>query len=117
MRLVAKTYWGGAPFQFRRPPRAARAEPIVLRSPDHREIQGLFWTPEAQTVPRTAVVCMHPRVDFSRHYSFPRLLAEGIGCLGANTRNPNNDTGSAVSARWLAAHDPNDASAARKTLR
>jgi pimeloyl-ACP methyl ester carboxylesterase len=35
---------------------------------------------------------MHPRVDFSRHYSFPRLLAEGIGCLGANTRNPNNDT-------------------------
>ena len=32
------------------------------------------------------------RVDFGRHYSFPRLLAAGIGCLGANTRNPNNDT-------------------------
>ncbi len=35
---------------------------------------------------------MHPRVDFTRHYTFPRLLAAGVGCLGATTRSPNNDT-------------------------
>ena len=34
---------------------------------------------------------MHPRVDFTRHYMFARFLDAGIGCLGANTRNPNND--------------------------
>src|SRR5690606_24345140 len=31
------------------------------------------------------------RVDFTRHYCFPDLLAAGITCLGANTRHPNND--------------------------
>ncbi len=92
MLLVAKTYWGGVPFNFRRPPESAKVEPVLLDTPDHRQIHGLFWTPEDEPVPRVAVVCMHPRVDFTRHYSFPRLLAAGIGCLGANTRNPNNDT-------------------------
>jgi len=92
MTLVAKTYWGGAPFQFRRPPEAADVEAPVLRSPDQREIKGLYWTPRANPKPRVAVVAMHPRVDFGHHYSFPRLLEAGIACLGANTRNPNNDT-------------------------
>jgi hypothetical protein len=92
MQLVAKTYWGGAPFHFRKEPEAAEVAPVLLKTPDHREIQGLFWTPRAQPIPEVAVVCMHPRVDFTRHYSFPRLLEAGIGCLGANTRNPNNDT-------------------------
>jgi pimeloyl-ACP methyl ester carboxylesterase len=90
--LIAKTYWGGAPFYFRREPESADVRPVLLSTVDHRQIQGLFWTPSSAPVPRVAVVCMHPRVDFSRHYSFPRLLAAGIGCLGANTRNPNNDT-------------------------
>lgn len=92
MTLIAKTYWGGVPFSFRAAPDKARVEPLNLRTPDFREIQGLYWTPESAPTPRVAVVCMHPRVDFGRHYSFPRLLAAGIGCLGANTRNPNNDT-------------------------
>jgi pimeloyl-ACP methyl ester carboxylesterase len=92
MLLVAKTYWGGAPFNFRQEPEAAQVVPLLLETVDHRQIQGLFWTPSGQPVPRVAVVCMHPRVDFTRHYTFPRLLAAGIGCLGANTRNPNNDT-------------------------
>jgi len=90
--LVAKTYWGGAPFHFRRQPRAADVAPLLLRSPDHRELGGLYWAPRNRPRPRVAVACMHPRVDFSRHYSFPRLLEAGIGCLGASTRNPNNDT-------------------------
>jgi pimeloyl-ACP methyl ester carboxylesterase len=92
MLLVAKTYWGGAPFNFRQEPEGAKVAPLLLDTADHRQIQGLYWTPAGSPVPRVAVVCMHPRVDFTRHYSFPRLLAAGIGCLGANTRNPNNDT-------------------------
>jgi hypothetical protein len=92
MLLVAKTYWGGAPFNFRRPPKDADVEPVLLRAADRRELSGLLWTPTGNRAPRVGVVCMHPRVDFSRHYSFPRLLEAGIACLGANTRNPNNDT-------------------------
>ena len=92
MLLVAKTYWEGAPFNFRAEPVSADVKPLLLTTVDHRQIQGLFWTPAGQPRPRIAVIAMHPRVDFSRHYSFPRLLEAGIGCLGANTRNPNNDT-------------------------
>ena len=92
MLLVAKTYWGRAPFNFRQEPDGAEVSPVLLDTVDRRQIHGLFWTPSGAPVPRIAVVCMHPRVDFSRHYSFPRLLEAGIACLGANTRNPNNDT-------------------------
>ncbi len=92
MLLLAKTYWEGAPFNFRHPIPEARVEPLLLQTVDRRQIHGLYWSPEKEPTPRVAVVCMHPRVDFTRHYSFPRLLAAGIACLGANTRNPNNDT-------------------------
>jgi len=91
MILISKTYWGGSPFNFRRKPQHAQVESLVLRTEDFRELRGLYWTPQNVPRPRVAVVCMHPRVDFSHHYSFPRLLEAGIGCLGANTRNPNND--------------------------
>jgi alpha-beta hydrolase superfamily lysophospholipase len=92
VRLIARTYWAGMPFEFRTPPRAARVESLRLCADDGRQLGGLYWTPEASPRPRVAVLCMHPRVDFGRHYSFPRLLEAGIGCLGATTRNPNNDT-------------------------
>lgn len=91
MILVARSYWLGAPFQFRSNPPGAGVEPVLLTAPDHRQSSGLWWTPPGNPLPRVAVLAMHPRVDFSRHYTFPRLLAAGIGCLGANTRNPNND--------------------------
>ena len=91
MILVAKTYWGGAPFDFRSPPRAG-VEPTSIKSADGRDVRGLYWTPEGARRPRVAVVAMHPRVDFTRHYTFPRLVDAGIGCLGATTRSPNNDT-------------------------
>lgn len=91
MTIIAKTYWGGAPYHFRKKVEA-EVEPLLLRAADFREFQGLYWTPRSTPRPKVAVVCMHPRVDFTRHYTFPRLLERGIGCLGANTRNPNNDT-------------------------
>jgi hypothetical protein len=91
MILVAKTYWAGAPFDFRRPPRAG-VEPVAIKAADHRDVRGLYWTPEGAPRPRVAVVAMHPRVDFTRHYTFPRLLDAGIACLGATTRSAGNDT-------------------------
>jgi hypothetical protein len=92
MILVAKTYWAGAPFDFRRSPPGAGVEPATLKAADGRELRGLYWTPQGTPRPRVAVVAMHPRVDFTRHYTFSRLLDAGIGCLGANPRSPNNDT-------------------------
>lgn len=91
MTFLARTYWAGAPFQFRAPPRDAEVESLVLRSADARDIRALYWTPRENPRPRAAVVAMHPRVDFTHHYSFPRFVAAGLGCLGALSRNPNND--------------------------
>ena len=90
MTLVAQAYWEGAPFFFR--PADARVDSVCLRSEDGRQILGLFWRRASHPRPRVAAVLMHPRVDFSRHYTIPRLLEAGIGVLTANTRNPNNDT-------------------------
>ena len=113
MILVSKTYWGGAPFNFRRPPRDAGVESRVLKAADGRELRALYWTPRDRPRPRVAVIAMHPRVDFTHHYTFPRLVEDGIGCLGANTRSPNNDTSTeheemvldvAACVRWLREH-------------
>jgi len=110
MILVARSYWGGAPFRFRQPPRHARVEAPVLKTSDFREISGLYWTPESDPHPQLAVLLMHPRVDFGHHYAIPRLVQAGLGVLGANTRNPNNDTDTvheeivldvAAAVRWL----------------
>ncbi|MBN9526976.1 MAG: hypothetical protein J0H82_12260 [Alphaproteobacteria bacterium] len=92
MKLVAKTYWQGSPVHFRRPPRDAAAEPLVLHAHDGAELRGLWWTPKNNPNPRVAVLAMHPRADFTQHYIFPALLDAGYGCLGANTRSPNNDS-------------------------
>ncbi len=92
MTLVSKTYWLGAPFFFKREPENARVRSLCFYSADHRQLGGLYWTREDQPAPKVAAVLMHPRVDFSRHYTIPRLLEAGMGVLAANTRNPNNDT-------------------------
>src|SRR4051794_29188100 len=42
--LVSKTYWGGMPFWFRKPPEQALVESVVLRTHDLRQIRALYWT-------------------------------------------------------------------------
>lgn len=91
MTLISRTYWGGMPFDFRAPPKDARVEPVKLFSQDFRELRGLFWSPETAGRP-IGVLLMHPRVDFTRHYAIPRLVAAGFSVLALNGRNPNDDT-------------------------
>jgi hypothetical protein len=92
MTLVASTYWAGMPFWFRRPPDDARVRSLALRTADSRQIKALYWTPGSGPAPRVGVVVMHPRVDFTHHYTVPRLVAAGFGVLAANSRHVNNDT-------------------------
>lgn len=113
MILISKTYWAGAPWSFRERPREAGLESVDLRADDFRRFRALYWTPPGVPRPRVAVVCMHPRVDFTHHYCIPRLVAAGVGVLGANTRNPNNDLTTiheeiildvAAAVKWLRVH-------------
>jgi hypothetical protein len=91
MQLISKTYWGGAPMNMRRLPDAFEVESLILKAPDFREHRALLWSPKKNPKPQTAVVVMHPRADFTHHYVIPRLVDAGVLCMGANTRNPNND--------------------------
>ncbi len=110
MNLVAKTYWGGVPFWFRKPPEEAQVRSLALRTADFRQIRALYWTPAAGPPPRVGVVVIHPRVDFTHHYAVPRLVAAGFGVLAANSRHVNNDVSCehealvhdvAACVRWL----------------
>jgi dienelactone hydrolase len=92
MTLVSKTYWGGMPFWFRRPPDGAAVESLVLRAHDLRQLRAHWWTGTAAPRPRVGVVVIHPRIDFSHHYAIPRLVDAGFGVLAANTRHVGNDT-------------------------
>jgi alpha/beta superfamily hydrolase len=89
--LVAKTYWAGVPFWFRKPPDGARVQSLALRTADFRQIRALHWAPSTGTPPRVGVVVIHPRVDFTHHYTVPRLVAAGFSVLAANSRHVNND--------------------------
>ncbi len=90
MTLISKTYWGGMPFDFRRPPSEARVEPVKLFTQDFRELRGLYWSPPTEA--KVGVVLLHPRVDFTRHYAIPRLIEAGFAALALTSRNPNDDT-------------------------
>ena len=113
MSLIAKSYWAGMPFHFRRPPTDAALESRVLRAEDFRQFRGLYWAPRADPRPKVAALIMHPRVDFTHHYAIPRLVAAGCSVLAANTRSPNDDTDTvheeialdvAAGVRWLKEH-------------
>ncbi len=92
MMLVSKTYWAGIPFWFRKQPEDAAVESLALRAHDLRQLRAHYWTNKRHPAPKVGVVVMHPRVDFSHHYSIPRLLQAGFGVLAANTRHAGNDT-------------------------
>jgi len=106
--LIAKTYWGGRPFLFRRPPTDADLESRYLRTQDFREIRVAHWTPRGRRPP-IVVVAMHPRVDFTHHYAVPRFVDAGYGFCGATSRAFGDDSAIhedllldlAATIRWL----------------
>lgn len=98
MILISKTYWSGMPFFYKgKLPENTLVEPVMLKSDDWRDITGLYYFPAAKDCPATkqqsvAVLVMHPKVDFTRHYCIPPFVGAGIACLGLTTRCLNNDT-------------------------
>jgi pimeloyl-ACP methyl ester carboxylesterase len=51
---------------------------------------GILYLPPGRD-PDVALLAMHPRVDFARHYLVPHLVDAGYAFLGAPTRHLNND--------------------------
>lgn len=108
MTLIAKTYWGGRPFLFRRPPTDADVESRYLRTQDFRQIRAALWTPRGRR-PSAVVVAMHPRVDFTHHYAAPRFVGAGYGFCGVTSRAFGDDSAVhedllldlAATIRWL----------------
>jgi hypothetical protein len=70
-----------------------RLDPAIRREwVDHPTVPtpGVLYLPPRGD-PDVALLAMHPRVDFARHYLVPHLLAAGYAFLGAPTRHLNND--------------------------
>jgi hypothetical protein len=59
---------------------------------DGNAAKGTLYTPAGKTARDTTVlVLMHPRVDFSRHYLIPALIAAGYAVYAQQARDVGND--------------------------
>lgn len=91
--MISKTYWMGMPFNFRgQLPDGTSIEPVYVKAVDMRESMGVMYSPSASSAQNIAVIVMHPKVDFSRHYCVPGFVQAGITVLGMTSRCLNNDT-------------------------
>lgn len=93
MLLISKAYWLGMPFNYKGGlPEGTETRPVFIRSPDMRQVSGLYYTPsDAGKRNKLGVLVMHPRADFGRHYCIPPFVAAGASVLGLTTRCLNND--------------------------
>ncbi len=78
------------PHHYRAIDPAIRRELVDHAAADGFPLAGILYLPPRRD-PDTAVMAMHPRVDFSRHYLAPRLASGGYAFLGAHTRYLNHD--------------------------
>lgn len=69
---------------------AVQQEPLRYHSLDGYPLTGILYLPPKKT-PDVAVLAMHPRGDFTRHYLADGIPAGGYAFFGANTRNIHND--------------------------
>ena len=67
-----------------------RRELVDHAASDGFPLAGILHLPPRRD-PDVVVIAMHPRVDFSRHYLAPRVVAGGYAFLGAHTRYLNHD--------------------------
>jgi hypothetical protein len=73
------------PVYFTDFPADGAAEALQLVAEDGAPSPAMYYW-RGGTTPRTAVHLMHPRTDFSRHYTVPGLLQAGYGVLCQNSR-------------------------------
>jgi hypothetical protein len=78
------------PHQFTHLDPAVRREIVDHEASDGYPLSGVLYRPPGRE-PDTAVLAMHPRGDFTRHYLAPQLAAGGYAFMGAVTRHLNND--------------------------
>jgi len=76
--------------QYYEEPEGVRREPVVVTASDGIQTLGLLHVPATGRA-RTALLVIHPRADFTRHYLAPLLAQRGYAVLGHNTRYVNND--------------------------
>lgn len=69
---------------------AVRREIVDHAASDGFPLTGVLYRPPS-TDPDVVVLAMHPRVDFSRHYLVPYLVAGGYAFMGGTTRYLNHD--------------------------
>ena len=58
------------------PPAGSTCNVLGLETQDRASSHGVLWLPPGKR-PATAVMLMHPRADFLRHYAVPRFLEAG----------------------------------------
>ena len=64
---------------------------IYLKAQDGGNSTGIYYRAKGKK-PKTAIILMHPRVDFTRWYLSSYLGKAGYGMLGCASRYVNNDT-------------------------
>jgi hypothetical protein len=79
-----------SPHQYTELNPAIRREIAEWEAPDGWPLHGILYWPTGPE-PEVAVLAMHPRGDFSRHYLASLLASAGYAFLGANSRHLNND--------------------------
>lgn len=73
------------------PPDVER-EYVPLRTEDGKPIAAMLYRPKHQRV-TTALIWMHPVVDFLLHYALAPLAARGYATMGVNSRYVNFEAG------------------------
>jgi hypothetical protein len=67
-----------------------RRELVEHAAVDGFPLSGILYLPE-RSDPDTALLAMHPRADFARHYLAPALARGGYAFLGGVSRHLNHD--------------------------
>lgn len=82
----------GLSFNYRQLPDGVSTEFVTVVATDGVETAGLLHTRAHAGPSRVAMLVMHPRADFFRHYAAPLLALRGYDVLAHTTRYLNNDT-------------------------
>jgi alpha-beta hydrolase superfamily lysophospholipase len=78
------------PHEYRAIDASIRQETLHLAAADGAPLGARLYLP-ARGEPDTALLVMHPRGDFARHYLAPLAAGAGYALLGANSRYLGND--------------------------